>query len=202
MLPPFLITLYQIANLLEALEIPYLVGGSVASSALSEYRSTNDIDVVVDLTLDKTPALVDVFGEDYYYEPELIRDAIVRQDSFNVLHFETMLKIDFFIKQSNAWFDEQFARRQKKEIGTGEQSVQVWLPTAEDVILQKLAWYRLGGEVSDRQWRDVQGVLKIQAVNLDFDYLSRWAAFRGITDLLARAMRDAADYLPKLPSAS
>jgi hypothetical protein len=67
------------------------------------------------------------------------------------------------------------------------------LATAEDVVLGKLEWYRLGNEISERQWRDAIGVLQVQKGTLDREYLEHWARELGLGDLLARALRDAGD---------
>ena len=191
MLTPPIATLKHIVIILESLSITYLVGGSVASVALSEPRSTNDIDIVVDLQEENVGDFLVALGEDFYAEEEIIRDAIHLKSSFNLILLETMIKIDVFVREANAWTESEFSRKHQLDLGIAGEPVLAWLPSAEDVILQKLAWYRLGGEVSERQWRDVQGVLKVQAENLDYDYLKKWASFRHVSDLLLKAVQEA-----------
>jgi len=178
-------------GILEALDIPYLVGGSVASVALSEPRSTNDVDIVVDLREENVVDFLIALEDDFYAEEEMIRDAISLKSSFNLILLRTMIKVDVFVCEANAWTESEFSRKHQLDLGITGEPVLAWLPSAEDVILQKLAWYRLGGEVSERQWRDVQGVLKVQAENLDYDYLEKWAIFRNVSDLLLRAVYEA-----------
>ena len=191
MLTPPLYTLRHMVGILEALDIPYLVGGSVASVALSEPRSTNDVDIVVDLREENVVDFLIALEDDFYAEEEMIRDAISLKSSFNLILLRTMIKVDVFVCEANAWTESEFSRKHQLDLGITGEPVLAWLPSAEDVILQKLAWYRLGGEVSERQWRDVQGVLKVQAENLDYDYLKKWAIFRNVSDLLLRAVHEA-----------
>lgn len=191
MLTPPLYTLRHMVGILEALDIPYLVGGSVASVALSEPRSTNDVDIVVDLREENVVDFLVALKDDFYAEEEMIRDAISLKSSFNLILLRTMIKVDVFVCEANAWTESEFSRKHQLDLGITGEPVLAWLPSAEDVILQKLAWYRLGGEVSERQWRDVQGVLKVQAENLDYDYLEKWAIFRNVSDLLLRAVHEA-----------
>ena len=191
MLTPPLYTLRHMVGILEALDIPYLVGGSVASVALSEPRSTNDVDIVVDLREENVVDFLVALEDDFYAEEEMIRDAISLKSSFNLILLRTMIKVDVFVCEANAWTESEFSRKHQLDLGITGEPILAWLPSAEDVILQKLAWYRLGGEVSERQWRDVQGVLKVQAENLDYDYLKKWAIFRNVSDLLLRAVHEA-----------
>ncbi|MBC7528665.1 MAG: hypothetical protein H7308_14110 [Chthonomonadaceae bacterium] len=191
MLTPPLYTLRHMVGILEALDIPYLVGGSVASVALSEPRSTNDVDIVVDLREENVVDFLVALEDDFYAEEEMIRDAISLKSSFNLILLRTMIKVDVFVCEANAWTESEFSRKHQLDLGITGEPILAWLPSAEDVILQKLAWYRLGGEVSERQWRDVQGVLKVQAENLDYDYLKKWAIFRNVSDLLLRAVYEA-----------
>ena len=191
MLTPPLYTLRHMVGILEALDIPYLVGGSVASVALSEPRSTNDVDIVVDLREENVVDFLVALEDDFYAEEEMIRDAISLKSSFNLILLRTMIKVDVFVREANAWTESEFSRKHQLDLGITGEPILAWLPSAEDVILQKLAWYRLGGEVSERQWRDVQGVLKVQAENLDYDYLKKWAIFRNVSDLLLRAVHEA-----------
>lgn len=119
----------------------------------------------------------------------MIRDAIRRRSSFNIIHFDTMMKIDVFIPKPGLYAQE-VARNVKNEILVeGERSFMLASP--EDILLNKLEWYRMGGEVSDRQWNDVLGILKVQGTALDMDYVRRWAAALKVADLLERALEDA-----------
>lgn len=182
--------LIRVASLLEQLDIPYLVGGSMASSILGEPRATVDIDVAVRLPRDRVDALVDALGSDFYVDRAAALDAVRRRASFNAIHQETVLKVDFFVLGDTSFDREQLSRRRPLPISdSGGQHV--FVSSAEDLVLRKLEWYQAGGGVSDRQWRDVLGVLKVQAGRLDVDYLRRWAGELGLGELLDRALRAA-----------
>ncbi len=182
--------LAPVADALEALGVDYRVGGSVASSALGVGRSTFDIDLVADLPARQVEAFVDYLGDAYYVDRDMIDDAIRRRSSFNVIHLATMMKIDVFILKHRAFDREAFTRMTRSPLDTDHGRV-FPLTTAEDIILHKLEWYRLGDGVSERQWEDVLGVFRIQGESLDRAYLERWARELGVDDLLERARTEA-----------
>ena len=178
-----------VTQTLEALGIPYAVGGSLASSLHGVMRSTLDVDIVADMRLEHIQPLVAALSKEFYADDEMMRDAIEHQISFNLIHYETAFKGDIFIRKARAFDQMQLERRRMSVIATDpEQSVYVTSP--EDVILSKLEWYRMGGEVSDRQWRDIIGVLKTREGELDLDYLRKWANELKVTDLLERALHE------------
>lgn len=176
------------SELLERLDIPYLVGGSVASSLLGESRATLDVDLVVDLRQEQVLALIDAVQSQFYVSEEAVRDAVSSMSSFNLIHFETNEKIDIFILSQQPLAQQEMQRRQLKQVDEGGKAL--YLPTPEDIILQKLIWYRLGNCLSDRQWRDVLGVLKAQAPQLDWSYLYRWAEAENLLNLLVQALTE------------
>ena len=118
-------------------------------------------------------------------------DAIKSQSSFNIIHLNTGFKADIFIAKSDAWTEEEAARRRSAELISGDATTRVYLSSPEDLILQKLRWFRLGGEVSDRQWLDVQKVLKTQKDVFEYDYMKYWAQELGLMTLLEQAMEAA-----------
>ena len=162
-----------VTQTLERLSIPYAVGGSLASSVHGVMRSTLDVDIVTDMHLEHIQPLVAALSKEFYTDDEMVRDAIEHKSSFNLIHYETALKVDIFIRKSREFDQMQLERRRTSVISTDpEQSVYVTCP--EDVVLSKLEWYRMGGEVSERQWRGTLGVLKTRAGELDLDYLRKW----------------------------
>ena len=187
--PDILVTITSLVEALEELGVPYHIGGSVASSLYGLPRLTIDVDIVADLRQGHVRPLIDQLETDYYIDEDMIRDAIKRRSSFNVIHLDTMLKVDVFIPKTRLFDQEELRRVQQEVLSEGTRPFNIASP--EGTILNKLEWYRMGGEVSDRQWNDILGVLKVQGANLDLAYLRRWAADLSVTDLLERALVDA-----------
>lgn len=181
--------LVPVVEALEELGVAYRVGGSVVSSALGVPRSTLDVDVVCGLTARDVEAFARRLGADFYVDVDRVREAVARRATFNLIHLETMLKVDVFVKRAGPYDEEVFARVTRKCLEDGTRDFD--LTTAEDIILRKLEWFRMGGESSERQWGDVLGVLRVQAGSLDEEYLRRWANPVGVSDLLERALREA-----------
>ncbi len=178
-----------VTQTLERIGIPYAVGGSFASSLHGVMRSTLDVDIVADMKREHIPPLVAALSKEFYADDEMMTDAIEHHGSFNLIHYETAFKVDVFIRKLRAFDQMQLERRRTSIIATDpEQSIYVTSP--EDTVLSKLEWYRLGGEISDRQWRDILGVLKTRAGELDLDYLRKWANELKVTDLLERALKE------------
>jgi hypothetical protein len=184
--------LVYVAELLERLGIPYHVGGSIASSAHGMYRASADIDFVIDPTGDQLEALARALEPEFYVSRSAMAEALSGRSMFNAIHDQTSFKIDFFIKGA-APFDAEELRRSIRQVVGDDQGHAVLLKSPEDTILRKLEWFRRGGEVSDRQRRDVHSILAAARGKLDETYLDRWARELGITDLLERARREVAD---------
>lgn len=179
-----------VADAFEALGVSYRVGGSIASSALGVARSTLDIDLVADLRAAHVAPFVLRLQADYYVDADMIHDAIRRRGSFNVIHLATMMKVDVFVVGARPFDREAFARVITEPLGDDRER-SFPLTTPEDIVIHKLDWYRLGGGVSERQWSDVLGVLKLQGDALDRAYLARWAEELGLQNLLERALAEA-----------
>lgn len=175
--------------MLDDLGIPYLVGGSVASSLHGIPRATQDVDLVADLHESSVEDLVARLENSFYIDAEMIRDAIARRASFNVIHLESMLKVDVFVLRRDAFSRAEMERRSAIVVDEGGRAL--WFASPEDVLLHKLVWYRDGSEVSDRQWSDALGVLKVSGPGIDRAYLRHWAPRLGVGDLLMRLMADA-----------
>lgn len=179
-----------VAKAFEALHIPYYICVSVASSAYGIARATMDVDMVAAIKPQHVGALVQQLESTYYIDAEMILDAINRQSSFNLIHLETMLKVDIFALK-NEPYHHTTLQRCRKDTLEEQDATEFYFVSAEDIILSKLDWYRMGGGVSERQWNDVLGVLKVQKQLLDIAYLEHWAARLQLADLLQRAFDEA-----------
>jgi len=179
----------RVADALESCGIPYLVGGSVASSINGEPRSTLDIDIVVALAAASVDSLVAALGEDFYADSEALGRAVETRTSANLIHLETSMKVDLFVMGGSPIDEQQMRRRVLVQV-SDEPDRYLFICTAEDILLQKLRWFRLGNETSDRQWRDVLGIVLVQGQALDQTYLKQGAARLGVADLLERALEE------------
>jgi hypothetical protein len=175
----------SVIRALDALGIANTVGGSIASSYAGEPRSTIDIDIVAAIEAAQVTALVAALSGTFYIDEDAVRRAVRERSSANLIHRPSMLKVDLFIAGGTPLDAQQLARRRIVSVGEG---VTIGVHPPEDILLQKLRWYRLGGEVSDRQWRDVMGIVRVQGTRLDMDYLRRNAPVLGVGDLLERAL--------------
>jgi len=185
--PDILAALTPIIAAFETLSVPYSVAGSVASSAHGIARATLDVDIVADMRLDHVDPLVAALARDYYVDRDAAADAVLRRAMFNVVHLSTMLKVDIYLLSARPFDRESFRRRGQAPLEDRGDAQLYALDTPEDTILHKLEWYRAGGEVSERQWGDVLGILRVQLGELDLGYLRLWAAELRIVDLLERA---------------
>jgi hypothetical protein len=185
-----------VAEAFDALRIEYRIGGSVASAALGVSRSTLDIDVVAEIPDSAAPALVARLASAYYIHLDEILDAIRRHRSFNLIHFATMVKIDVFVLGPRPYDQCAFERRASVPIA-GEIDRVFPVTTAEDIVLRKLEWYEHGDRVSERQWQDVIGVLRVQRGNLDLAYMRQWAQELGVQRLLEDALSASDDVDPR-----
>ena len=191
--------LRRLLEVLKDLGIPFLIGGSLASSAHGVPRATMDVDLVADLKRDQIAPLADALGSDFYADARAMEEALHAGRSFNLIHYATSYKFDVFPLAPDPFHQTEFLRRitvQADFIGTGP--LELPLATAEDTVLSKLNWYRAGGEVSARQWDDVLGVLRVSGRQLDMDYLRKWSQRLGIEDLLDRALSAASQHQARL----
>lgn len=180
----------QVIDVLDDLDVPYWIGGSLAVAVHGVARSTLDADLVADLKVKHVEPFAGALEDIFYLDIEMIKDAIMRRSSFNIIHRVTMFKVDVFVLKDRD-FDQSQLLRREKQIVTMEPDRMAHVCTPEDLVLVKLERYRMGGEVSDRQWLDILGVLKAQSGKLDREYLREWAVELGVSDLLDRAFVEA-----------
>lgn len=175
----------------EKLGVAYYIGGSVVSSMQGIPRLTLDVDMIADLATKHVAPLVQALEKDYYISSPAMLDAIARHSCFNLIHLATSFKVDVFVVKNRSYDRTALARIQSK-IADAENPLQrFFFASPEDIILAKLEWYRLGDEVSERQWRDVIGVMKVGGASLDREYMQRWAGELEIADLLKNAWNEA-----------
>lgn len=181
---------FAVVRTLEVLGLDYLIGGSLASSLHGIPRSTQDADLLVDLPSARVAELVAALEGRFYVDEERVHEAVSREASFNVIHLATMFKVDLFVLGQDPLGRSEMRRRERHRIGEPPEA-EAFVATAEDTVLQKLLWYRLGSRVSDRQWLDIIGVLQVQGERLDQRYLGRWARGLGLESLLQEALLEA-----------
>jgi len=175
--------LQDILDVLQVCQIDYMVVGSVSSSVHGQARATQDLDVVVRLDSHQLDALLRNLPEDrYYVSREAALEAVRRRTSFNVIDLRGGGKIDLLPLKRRAFSEGEFARRQSIAV-LGRT---LFVASPEDVILAKLEWNAM--TPSERQLRDVGGILATQGDRLDFAYLERWARDLGVADELRKLL--------------
>ncbi len=152
-------------------------------------RSTMHVDIVADMRSEHITPLVAALSKEFYADDEMMREAIRQHCSFILIHYETAFKVDIFICKTRRFDRMQMERRVMSVIDT-DPDRWVYVISPEDTILAKLERYRMGDEISDRQWRDILGVMKTRAGELDNVYLRNWAAELKVGDLLERALHE------------
>lgn len=175
-----------VAAVLDRLGIRYVIGGSVASSIWGEPRTTIDLDLMIEADEEVARLLARALHDDYYVDEQSAVTAAEQEGSFNAVHFETSMKIDFFIAEQGEISKSQLRHRRAIEIGGST----LYFYAPEDLIVRKLMWFRLGGGQSERQWRDIVGVLRVSRPLLDREYLAAAASQAGVAELLERAEDD------------
>jgi hypothetical protein len=181
-----------IAHILAHLGVPYAVVGSTASARWGEPRMTNDLDILVELRLSDVAPFVRSLSDDFHVDPDLVEEAVRGKRSFNVLSRSDLTKVDIFVADGSRWHRSQLARRQSQELPGFAAPDRVYIASAEDTVLAKLVWYEKGNRVSDRQWRDVRSILRVQGATLDRSYLREFAAELRVRELLDRAFAETA----------
>jgi hypothetical protein len=188
--PDILLAVQPVIQAFEKMSIPYYIGGSIASSVYGMARATLDVDIVADLKVDHIAPLKQFLEHQYYIDEDMIAEAIRTNSSFNLIHLETMIKIDVFIHENEPYQNEALQRKRKDTLEDNGK-IQFYFSSPEDIIIHKLQWYKMGGLVSERQWLDVIGVIKVQGDLLDKKYLAGWSRKLGLSSLLKDAFVEA-----------
>ena len=165
---------------LERAGIPHMVTGSIASTYYGEARATRDLDIVIDpsaATLDRLVA--NLVKDGFYVDAEAARSALQARTQFNAIGPDAS-KIDFIIRRNRPFSVEEFGRRRPADLlGTPG-----WIATVEDMVVAKLEW--AAATDSERQLRDVAGMLAVGGEDVDRDYVVRWVEALGLWDVWRR----------------
>lgn len=178
-------TLKVVIAHLEAAGIEYMITGSFASNLYGVPRTTQDADIVIEVSPTSLKQFVSLIEDEFYVAEEAAREALRRRDMFNIIHFRSAFKIDLVIRKQRPYAEEEFRRRQRVEFLEKE----CWFASPEDTILSKLEWSKKGQ--SERQYQDALGVAEMQGDDLNWHYLETWAERLGLADLHDRLVRDA-----------
>lgn len=181
---PFDVTA-EVVSVLNELGVDYFVSGSIASALHGEPRYTQDADLVVRLAASQVAPLVAAVQEKFYVSDTALLEAVRRRSSANLVHFQSAFKVDLMVSKERPFEKSRFLRRLRLPAGAH----QFWVASAEDMVLVKLEWFRLGGEISDKQWRDVLALLLTSA--RDRAYLQEWSQQLAVEDLLLKALAEA-----------
>jgi hypothetical protein len=179
----------KVTAVFELLSVPYLIGGSLASTLHGMVRTTQNADIIAEMRLEHLNPFVSALQDEFHVDAAMIAESIQRNSSFNIIHRDSMFKVDVFIPPARPFLSSELARAQRQTF-IFEKEVSAKFASPEDVILSKLEWYRMGGEVSERQWRDVLGVLKTRAGEIDLDYMRKWSGELNVSDLLEKALEE------------
>lgn len=187
-----------VTQTLDMLGVCYCVGGSFASTVHGEERATRDVDILVTLQPAQSVTFFTALEPAFYVQLSDIQQAVThapmlrttpdQRATFSMIHQPSFFKVDIFVSSGRPFDESQFARRVSIPIAPNQT---IAIASAEDTVLAKLEWYRMGNEVSERQWRDVLAVLAAQRDSLDYVYLRQWAVALGVDDLLERALGNA-----------
>jgi len=179
----------RVTSIFEEMGVPYFITGSIASTLHGMVRTTQDVDIVAKLSPNQVERFVSGLKGEFFIDEEMIRSAVARESSFNIIHRDTLFKVDVFVPRDDRFTRSQFSRTQRAELSE-DSRMQAMVASPEDTVLSKLLWYRQGGEVSARQWRDILGLLKVQGKGLDLEYLGQTSVQLNVADLLEKALKE------------
>ncbi len=170
---------------LDQAAIPYMLVGSFASTYHGYPRTTHDIDLVISPTRDQLDRFVRGLDPDrYYVSVEAVDEAWRRRGMFNVIDYESGWKVDLILCKERPFSRAELQRRSRVDLA----GLAVWIATPEDTIVAKLEWAKAGE--SERQIRDVAGILQVSGDRLDRAYIERWVGELGLADLWHRVTQD------------
>jgi hypothetical protein len=164
----------DVSQRLDRAGIAYMLTGSMAMNYYAQPRMTRDIDVVVALAPADADKIVDLFRADYYFSEEAVRDSISAESTFNLIHNESVIKVDCIVRKNTPYRRVEFDRRKQIKID----DFSTWIASKEDLIISKLFWAKDSG--SEIQMRDVQNLV---ATGSDVAYIDNWTKDLGLFNL-------------------
>jgi hypothetical protein len=170
----------DISRRFEQAHIPYMLTGSMAMNYYAQPRMTRDIDVVIAIDLDDVDRMAALFRPDYYVNEQNIRESLARESSFNLIHQESVIKVDCIIRKSSEYRRLEFERRRKISV----LDFATFIVSKEDLIISKLCWAKESH--SEIQLRDVRNLL---ATGYDAEYLERWTRELGLDNLFQECLK-------------
>lgn len=176
----------EVACALDSVGVPYIIGGSVASTIHGEPRGTLDVDFAVHMNSDQVAPLVAALTGSFYLDMDAVNEAVVQKRMFNAIHKRLFVKADIHVRAAEGHSASEMKRATAIALFEGDLSVRIASP--EDVVLRTLWGCRQSPEVADRRWRDALGVLQTTGKKIDLHYLQKWSKDLGVRDLLERAL--------------
>jgi hypothetical protein len=164
----------DVSTRLDGAGIAYMLTGSMAMNYYAQPRMTRDIDVVVALTPADVGKVVDLFSRDYYVSEDAVRDSIAAESIFNLIHNESVIKVDCIVQKKTPYRRAEFDRRKQIRIG----DFSTWIASKEDLIISKLFWAKDTG--SEIQMDDVRNLAE---TGCDVAYVENWTGEHGLTNL-------------------
>lgn len=183
----------RVIDALEKLQIPYMAVGSFSVNVYASPRSTKDADFVVEFGNSTIGDVTKELGGDFAHEPQMSFETITATTRYRLRHRETLFLIELFFLSNDLHDRERFARRVQGDIG----GRRAFVPTAEDVVIQKLRWSKRGQRQKDVQ--DARSVLAVQAGKLDLDYIRRWCDQHGTRSLFEELLNESRRFEQEKP---
>lgn len=171
----------EVSQRFDQAKIEYMLTGSMAMNYYAEPRMTRDIDLVVALVPKDVETVIQIFAADYYVSREVVSDSISSRSMFNLIHNETVIKVDCIVRKQTDYRIAEFARRQRIQI----ENFETWIVSKEDLIISKLEWAK--DSHSEKQLADVRNLLK---TGCDQNYLQGWTMKLGLHNLLQETLHE------------
>lgn len=173
-----------VCHRLEQADIPYMLTGSLAANFYEVPRMTRDIDIVVELHKPDIEKVLQTFQDAFYIDKDAVVDAVERREMFNIIHNDTVFKVDFIVRKPSSYRHTEFQRKQRVPLG----DTPIWIVAPEDLIISKLFWAK--DSLSEMQLNDIKNLLST-VKNLDKKYIDTWIEMLGLDDLYKKVKGNA-----------